>query len=36
MTTHTINTPINTLTGWHPILRPIARVLVVAQLALVL
>ncbi len=27
---------INTMTGWHPILRPIARVLVVAQLALML
>jgi transglutaminase-like putative cysteine protease len=31
-----INTPINTMTGWHPILRPIGRVLVIAQLALVL
>ena len=31
-----INTPINTLVTWHPILRPIARLLVLAQLALVL
>ncbi len=31
-----VGTPINTMVGWHPILRPIARVLVIAQLALVL
>ncbi|MDF2464329.1 MAG: transglutaminase domain protein [Ramlibacter sp.] len=36
MNTHNTQTPINTRAAWRPFLRPVARVLIAAQLALVL